>query len=162
MAALLHVLVLLCVFIPCLSAQRLGIKVKENSKYFHELMVYHLQWWERHSFIQHLLCGLVTWCVSLFCDPMDCSPPGFSVHRVSQARKLELVAISFSRGSSWPRDQSQVSHMVGRFFTLWATREAPACYASSIRLSDMVIQRWEPVLPSRSSWSWMQGTGKMG
>ena len=38
------------------------------------------------------------------CDPVDCSPPGFSVHGISQARILEWVAISFSRGSSQPKD----------------------------------------------------------
>ena len=44
------------------------------------------------------------------CDPMDCSPqPGSSVHGTLQARKLECVAISFSRGSSQPRDQTQGS-----------------------------------------------------
>ena len=58
-------------------------------------------------------------------DPMDCSLPGFSVHGIFQARILEWVAISFSRGSSWPRDQTQVSCIAGRRFTLWATREAP-------------------------------------
>ena len=42
------------------------------------------------------------------CDPMDCSPPGSSVHLISQARLLEWTAISFSRGSSRPRDQTQV------------------------------------------------------
>ena len=44
-----------------------------------------------------------------FCDPTDCSLPGSSVHGISQARILEWVAISFSRGSSCPRDQIQVS-----------------------------------------------------
>ena len=44
-----------------------------------------------------------------FCDPMDCSIPGFSVLRILQARILEWVAIPFSRGSSQPRDQTQVS-----------------------------------------------------
>ena len=58
------------------------------------------------------------------CDPMDCSPPGSSVHGVFQARILERVAISFSRGSSQPRDWTQVSCISGRFFTVWATREA--------------------------------------
>ena len=58
------------------------------------------------------------------CDPMDCSLPGFSIHGIFQARVLEWVAISFSRGSSWPRDQTQVSCIAGRRFTLWATREA--------------------------------------
>ena len=47
-------------------------------------------------------------CLTL-CDPMDCSPPGSSVHGILQARILEWVAISFSRGSSWPRDWTQVS-----------------------------------------------------
>ena len=40
---------------------------------------------------------------------MDCSPPGSSIHRISQARILEWVAIPFSRGSSWPRDRTGVS-----------------------------------------------------
>ena len=55
------------------------------------------------------------------CDPMDYSPPGSSVHGILQARILEWVAISFSRGSSWPRDQTQVSCIAGRCFNLWAT-----------------------------------------
>ena len=45
----------------------------------------------------------------ILCDPMDCSPPGSSVHGILQARTLEWVAISSSRGSSWPRDQIHVS-----------------------------------------------------
>ena len=48
------------------------------------------------------------------CDPVDCSPPCSSVHGVFQARVLEWVAISFSRGSSWPRDQTQVSRIVSK------------------------------------------------
>ena len=54
----------------------------------------------------------------------DCRLPGSSVHGISQARTLEWVAISFSRGSTWPRDWTQVSCIAGRFFTSWATREA--------------------------------------
>ena len=50
--------------------------------------------------------------------------PGSSVHGIFQARVLEWVAISFSRGSSRCRDWTQVSHTAGRRFTLWATREA--------------------------------------
>ena len=54
-------------------------------------------------------CVLVAhWCPTL-CDPIDCSPSGSSVHGVVQARMLEWVAISFPRGSSPPRDGSQVS-----------------------------------------------------
>ena len=54
---------------------------------------------------------------------MDCSLPGSSVHGIFQARILEWVAIYFSRRSSWPRDWVRVSHMVGRHFAIWATRE---------------------------------------
>ena len=63
-------------------------------------------------------------CLTL-CDPVDCSLQGSSVHGILQARILEWVAISFSRGSSWPRDRTRVSCIAGRCFTLWATREAP-------------------------------------
>ena len=52
---------------------------------------------------------------------MDCSPPGSSVHGILQARILEWVAIPFSRGSSRPRDQTQVSCTAGGLFTVWAT-----------------------------------------
>ena len=61
-------------------------------------------------------------CLAL-CDPMDCSPPGSSVHGLLQARMLEWVAMPSSRGSSHPRDWIQVSHIAGGFFTAWATRE---------------------------------------
>ena len=56
------------------------------------------------------------------CDPMDCSLPGSSVHGIFQARVLEWGAISFSRGSSQPRDWTLVSRIAGRCFNLWATR----------------------------------------
>ena len=52
------------------------------------------------------------------CDPMDCSLLGSSVHGIFQARVLEWVAISFSRGSSQPRDRTQVSRIAGRHFTV--------------------------------------------
>ena len=60
-------------------------------------------------------------------EPMDCSPPDSSVHGIFQAnipRILEQGAISFSRGSCQPRDQTWVSLITGIFFTIWATREA--------------------------------------
>ena len=65
------------------------------------------------------------------CDPMDCSPPGSSVHRILQTGVLEWVAISFSRGSSWPRDITRFSCLVGRRFTIWATREVLIIYVKS-------------------------------
>ena len=62
-------------------------------------------------------------CLTL-CNPMGYSPPGsFSVHGIFHARILDWVAIFFSRGSSQPRDQTQVSHIAGRLFTLRAIRE---------------------------------------
>ena len=56
--------------------------------------------------------------------PVDCSPPSSSVHGILQARILERLAISFSRGSSRPRDRTQVSHTAPRRFNLCTTREA--------------------------------------
>ena len=61
-------------------------------------------------------------CLTLW-DPMDCSLPGSSVHGIFQARVLEWVAISFSRGSSQPRDWTQVSCIAGIHFTIWGTGE---------------------------------------
>ena len=66
------------------------------------------------------------------CDPMDCSPPGSLVRGIFQAWILKRVAISFSRGSSQPRDRTQVSRIVSRRFTIWATREAPESYLPTI------------------------------
>ena len=57
------------------------------------------------------------------CDLMDYSPPGFSVLGILQSGILEWVVISFSRRSSRPKDQTQVSWVAGRFFTTWVTRE---------------------------------------
>ena len=56
--------------------------------------------------------------------PTLCHPMDYAVHGILQARILEWVAFPFSRGSSWPRDRSQVSRFAGRSFTSWATREA--------------------------------------
>ena len=58
------------------------------------------------------------WVVSNSWDPMD-----YRVYGILQARIVEWVAFPFSRGSSQPRDQTQVSHIAGRFFTNWAIRE---------------------------------------
>ena len=55
---------------------------------------------------------------------MDGSLPGYSIHGIFQARVLDWVAISFSRGFSRPRDWTQVSQNAGRYFTVWTTREA--------------------------------------
>jgi len=67
----------------------------------------------------------VTQSCPTLCDPINCM-----VHGILKARILEWVAFLFSRGSSQPRDQTQVSRIAGKFFTSWATREAlfSQCY----------------------------------
>ena len=67
------------------------------------------------------------------CDPMDCSLPGSSIHRIFQARILEWIAISFSRGSSRPMNRTQVSCLAGRYFTIWATRKSPLSKPCALR-----------------------------
>ena len=60
----------------------------------------------------------------IYTDSMDCSSPGSCVHGILQARILQWVAMLLSRESSQPKDWTWVSHFAGRFFTVWATREA--------------------------------------
>ena len=75
-----------------------------------------------HSLVQALCPAqvkvLVTQSCLTLCDPVDCSSSGSSVHGILQARILEWVAISFSRGSSQPGDGTHISCLVGRFFTI--------------------------------------------
>ena len=67
--------------------------------------------------------------------PALCNPMDYRVHGILQARTLEWVAFPFSRGSSQPRDRTQVSRIAGRFFTSWATRDALKCRCSELQLS---------------------------
>ena len=99
---------------------------------------------------------LVTQSCLTLCDLMDCSPPGSSVHGILQARILEWVAISFSRGLSQPRDWTWVSCISGRFFTNRATRaftlkQLNTCdilvlklQTEKIKKSDSIVQ-WQYV-----------------
>ena len=82
-------------------------------------------------------------------DSMACSPPGFSVHGILQARILEWMAISSSRGSSRPRDWTQVSCIAGGFFTSWATREALPLRCGSIRNQVVLPPALGPGMPRR-------------
>ena len=79
------------------------------------------------SLIYIHMSKIVQSCPTL-CDPMDYSPLGSSVHGIFQEGILEWVAISFSRRSSRPRDWTRVSCIVGRHFTVWATREVHYIY----------------------------------
>ena len=81
----------------------------------------HLLHWQVDSLL--LKWSKVAQLCPTVCDPVDCSLPGSSVQGIFQARILEWVAISFSRRSSWPRDWTQLSCIVGRRFTVWATRD---------------------------------------
>ena len=91
------------------------------------------------------------------CDPMDCSPPGSSIHGILQARVLEptpMVAIAFSRGSSRPRDRTPVSCIPGRCFNLWATPEVLHILEGNTgkagirETEEKRVKRW---------WIWVQG-----
>ena len=80
------------------------------------------KWLSTVSATSESLGGMVKWSEvaqwhPTFCDPVDCSPPGSSIHGILQARILEWVAISFSRGSSLSRDRTQVSYIscIGRW-----------------------------------------------
>ena len=80
-------------------------------------------------------------------DPMDSSPSGSSVRGILQARILEWVAIPFSRGSSWPRNWSQVSCSADRFFAIWATGRVKffCCCSVAQLMSDFFGNPWTVV-----------------
>ena len=83
--------------------------------------------------------------VWLFCNPMDCSPPGSTVHGVLLARILEWVAVPFSRGSSQPRDWVHISCVcwIGRQIPYhWATREAPDHYTLLYKWDYPIYNIW--------------------
>ena len=88
---------------------------------FHRMLV---------SFLGPGFCGLVPESCLTLCDPMDYSPPGSSVHEISQERTLEWAVIFSSGGSSWPRNRTHLSCVscitcIGRWTLYhWATREA--------------------------------------
>ena len=79
-------------------------------------------------------------CLTL-CDPMN-----YTVHGILQARILEWVAYLFSRGSSQPRNRTQVSLIAGRFFTSWVTREVPFSHASHKLSVPIFLRYWNFLL----------------
>ena len=81
-------------------------------------------------------------------------PMGYTGHGILQARILEWVAMPFPRGSSQPRDQTQVSHTAGRFFTIWATREAQYTFYLSLKTKKQNTGRRKEnrKLQQRESW----------
>ena len=85
---------------------------------------------------------------------MDCSPPGSSVHGILHTRILEWFAVLFSRGSSQPRDWTQVFHIAGKFFTVWATRALVCIYGSRASLLAQMVKN----LPTMQN-TWVQSLG---
>ena len=79
------------------------------------------------------------------CDPVDCSPPGSSVHGVLQGRILEGVTISSSRGSSWSREWTGVSCIVGRFFTIWATTCMVKSFCCPTEITTILLTGYIPI-----------------
>ena len=86
-------------------------------------------------------------CVQIFANPWTVAYQAFSVHGIFQARVLEWVAICFSRGSLRPRDGTQVSRIVGRCFTIWATRalRTDNCWLHSYIRPDFTIPWFQTV-----------------
>ena len=94
-------------------------------------------------------CVLVTQSCPTLWDPTDCSPPGFSVHGILQARILEWIVIPFSRGSSQPTDRILVSCIAGRFFTVRATGKSSSCLIPPLYPYYYIITKclrlWAPI-----------------
>ena len=103
---------------------------------------------------ESVLKVLVTQLCPTFCEPMNCSPPGSSDNGILQARVLEWVAISFSRGSSWPRAWTQVSCIAGRFLTVWIFKGL--CWASKVLKNDELgaLYSFAHLSFSSHGWKW--------
>ena len=96
------------------------------------------------NFLNFCCCCLDAKLCLTLCDPTNCSLPVFSVHGISQARILDWVAMSFSRGSSWPRDRTLIAFLAGRFFTTEPPGKAQIslmakCYWALFQLSFVAI-----------------------
>ena len=109
--------------VPCIGKQ---IPIHCTTRKVQDKDLYLLvHWYDPNSWkypwheIPYLVKVKVSQSCPTLCDSMDCI-----VHGILQARKLEWLAIHFSRESPQPRDRTQVSHTVGRLFSSWATREA--------------------------------------
>ena len=100
------------------------------------------------------------------CNHTDCSPPGSSVHGILQAGIPEWVVVLFSRGSSWPRDQTQVSCIAGKFFTTEPLEEPRYVYREAYRWisPSWALFSWEGLSPKqlrRKSLFYLPQDGKL-
>ena len=105
------------------------------------------------------VCLVAQSCPTL-CDPLDYSLPGFSVHGIFQARILKWIAISSSRGSSWPRDRICVSCIASRLLTHWAIMDTEYIIAIT---SDLQTEKAVAPHSSTLAWKipWMQEPGRL-
>ena len=85
-----------------------------------------------------MLCLATQLCPTL-CSPMDCSPPGSSVHRDSRGKNTAVNSLPLLQGTSWSRNQSGVFCIASRFFTSWTTREA---YIDPISRTERCPRCW--------------------
>ena len=102
-----------------------------------------------------LFCVFVAQLCLTLRNPMDWSLPGFPVHGISQARILEWVAISFSRGSSAPRDGIWVSCIVDRLFPIWATAFVFHLFVNNILPNLRIIRRFGSLTSSPYTDKWL-------
>ena len=119
----------------CLTNSRSGTPVYQLLTFLQAasaLAACDLGFWDRGNILDiiqamvflYIIAMLVAQSCPTLCDTMGCSPPGSSLQGILQARTLEWVATPFYRGSSWPKDQTRVSSITGRLFTIWASKEA--------------------------------------
>ena len=106
-----------------------------------------IQWmskWNRMSYWWNYKLSLIlretkpslTQSCPTLCNPVDCSPPRSSVHGIFQARVLEWVSISFSRGSSRPRDRTRVSRLVSRTLYRLSHQGSPNIKGNKTKLNN--------------------------
>ena len=109
------------------------------------ILFYHCLFLHQHHAALKTMCACkVAQSCPTLCDPVDCSPPGSSVHEILQAGILGCVAIPFSRGSSWPRDQTWVFCIASRFSYHLNHQGSPYCFSWHIASSFQIEsdERW--------------------
>ena len=107
--------------------------------------IWSLSWHAQVQLVESIInstymCVLVTQSCPTLYNPMDCSPPSFSVHGMLQVRIMEWIVILFSRRTTQPRDWTLVPCIRGRFFTIWATGKSCSShiYTPNIHLKSLV------------------------
>ena len=123
----IHMFIYFSLWASPVSSALLGLLVRGLSRVLHvELAAFSLaSLFAGTLVVKGKECEVAQSCLTL-CDPMDCSPPNSSVHGILQARILKWVAISFSRGSSQPRDLTLISCIAGEFLLPLSYQESPS------------------------------------